>query len=480
MKNTQGAGRASLNNNNVAQRLQKPANAARGIRGAAWLAPLLCVFLLYPPNAHAYLDPGTGNALVYVLVSVATTLVFLLKNFAYGIARKFSDLPATSTASSKESPLVIFSEGKIYWPVFKPIVEALIEKQYPFRFLSMDIHDPALTIENDFMHSRYIGTGSAAFARAASVRAKVMLQTTANIGTPGYPMPMPRHVECLAHVLHGVGGVGAYYKHAHDTCHALLLMGEGDFDSIRVLEKKRGLPPRECVAAGVPSLDELAKHISPRTGISTPPVILVAPSWGERNSLGYCGADFVQWLLDAGYRVIMRPHPFSAKVEPEFLEDLHNRFAAHPNMRFDYAISSAASLAVTDLMISDTSGVRFDFAFLYMKPVMTLQKTFEAMPQYEFSDLEYIWEEEVAKELGPVILLEEFFALGKEGFLAQVQAALAIDASHLQRLRDKTIANFGCSGHFIADWAIQKCEKAPASSPPQALHTGSAPHKGGE
>jgi Putative glycosyl/glycerophosphate transferases involved in teichoic acid biosynthesis TagF/TagB/EpsJ/RodC len=427
-----------------------------GILGG-WALCLPLFLVLFPPHAQAYLDPGTGNALVYVLVSVATTLVFFLKNFLYSLAGKFSGKPAKAVASAADSPLVIFSEGKIYWPVFKPIVEALMERKYPFRFLSMDIHDPALTIENEYMDSRYIGTGSAAFARAASVRAKVMLETTANIGTPGYPMPVPRHVRCLAHVLHGVGGVGAYYRHAHDTCHALLLMGGGDFDSIRLLEKKRGLPPRECVAAGVPSLDELAKTISPRPGLADPPVILVAPSWGERNSLDYCGPDFVQWLLEAGYHVILRPHPFSATVEAEFLEGLHKRFATHPNMQFDYEISSAASLAAADLMISDTSGVRFDFAFLYMKPVMTLQKTFEAMPQYEFSDLEYIWEEEVAKELGPVLLLEDFLALGREGFLARVKAALSMEAGHLQRLRDKTIANFGCSGRFIADWAIQKC-----------------------
>ena len=417
-------------------------------------------YLLFPPHAHAYLDPGTGNALIFVIISIGTTLTFFLKNIFYRLTGKAHGKGISPLQAVKQhQQLVIFSEGKIYWPVFKPIVEALLHRQYPFRFLSMDIHDPGLTIENDLMQSSYIGTGSAAFARAANVRGAVMLQTTANIGTPGYPMPVPRHIACLAHVLHGVGGVAAYYKNAHDTCQAILLMGEGDVASIRQLEAKRGLTERECVAAGVPSLDELAKTVVPHEGISTPPVILIAPSWGERNSLGYCGTGFIDWLLEAGYRVIIRPHPFSAKVEPLFLAGLQQRFAAHPGVSFDMAVSSAESLAAADLMISDTSGVRFDFAFLYSKPVITLQKPIGDMRQFEYSELDYVWEEDVAAKLGPVVLPDAFQKLDKGEFLALIDKAISIDASHLRKLRDETISNFGCSGEFIVDWAIQKCRE---------------------
>ena len=415
------------------------------------------LFFLFPTNAWAYLDPGTGNALIYILVTIVSSLLFFFKNICYGIRLRLSGNAPQKIQVPENTNLVIFSEGKIYWPVFKPIVEALLQRQYPFRYLTMDIHDPALTIENPCMHSKYIGSGSAAFARAASTRALVMLQTTPHIGTPGYPMPMPTHVRCLAHVLHGVGGVGAYYKNAHDTCHTLLLMGDSDFGSIRVLEAKRGLAPRECVAAGVPSLDELAKTIVPREGCSNPPVILVAPSWGERNCIGYCGIAFIQWLLESGYYVILRPHPFSSKAEPELIQHLETLFRANPNLQFDHNVSSSQSLAMADLMISDTSGVRFDFAFLYNKPVVTLQKPFENMNQYEFGDLDYIWEEDITQKLGPIFSLDANNTLEKDIFLQKVAEALRTDPTDLRGLRDESIANFGCSGAFIADWAIRKC-----------------------
>jgi hypothetical protein len=359
--------------------------------------------------------------------------------------------------TAKQSPLIIFSEGKIYWSTFKPIVEALLERKFSFRYISMDIEDPGLTFESEYMDSRYIGVGSAAFARAASVRADVMLQTTPNIGTPGYPMPAPPRVRCLAHVLHGVGSIAFYYKYALDACDAILLMGDCDRGSVRRLEKKRGLKPRELVSAGVPAYDDSARKVKRKSGQSEPPVILIAPSWGEKNCLTYCGTDFIYFLLRAGYHVIIRPHPFSLKVEKNFINTLQYHFESYPNVRFDLDVDSANSLSEADLMISDKSGVRFDFAFLYERPVITLDVPLPNQNYFEISDLDYVWENDVENKLGPVVLPERMLSLDEAEFLKIVADTLRIQCNEIARLRELSIANIGCSGSFIADWAIDKC-----------------------
>ncbi len=426
------------------------------LRGAGLAGLLFAVSLLLPDLAWAYLDPGTGNILIYLCVSLLTTALYFGKNIWYGLRDRLSTGPARKTETNHKD-LVLFSEGRIYWSTFKPIVEALLKKAYPFRYLSMDIEDPGLAIESPYMASRYIGTGPAAFARAAGIRAAVMLQTTANIGTPGYPMPVPRHVKCLAHVVHGVGGVALYYKNAHDTCNALLFMGDGDRESVRLLERKRGLPARECVSAGVPCLDELARAVVPKNGMSDPPVILVAPSWGEKNCLVYCGTEFILWLLEDGYRVIIRPHPFSLKVKQPFIQALRDEFEPLDGATLDLDVNGGPSLAAADLMISDKSGVRFDFAFLYKRPVLTLDIPMLNREKFEIAELEYVWEEEVERRLGPVLTPEELRSLSRVAFLGLIREALAMDSEELAGLRDKTVANFGCSGAFIADWAMAKC-----------------------
>ncbi|SBV97103.1 conserved exported hypothetical protein [uncultured delta proteobacterium] len=455
---------------------------ARAGQGLTLAALLFGVSVVFPAPAWAYLDPGTGNILIYICISILTAVLYFAKTAWYGLRNKFSATPVQRAATRSEE-LVLFSEGKIYWSTFRPIVAALLERGYPFRYLSMDIEDPGLAIESPHMNSRFIGTGSAAFARAAAVRASVMLQTTANIGTPGYPMPIPRHVTCLAHVLHGVGGISLYYKNAHDTCNVIFLMGHGDHESIRLLEKKRGLPERECVSAGVPCLDELARTVLPKNGMSDPPVILVAPSWGEKNCLTYCGTEFIHWLTEAGYNVIIRPHPFSQKAEQPFIAALQEEFGRDPHVRIDLDVSGGPSLAAADLLISDKSGVRFDFAFLYQRPVLTLDIPMRNREKFEISDLEYVWEDDVERRLGPVLTPETLRSMTREAFLESVAATLAMEGKDLAALRDATIANFGCSGAFIADWVIAKCAAlAAAQAPEQTLSQipGQAPNQAPE
>jgi len=421
------------------------------------------LLLALPTPAYAYLDPGTGSLIIYVVISLITTILYFCKNILYGLRARLWDAARQLRRPEPPDDLVIFTEGKIYWPSFKPVVEALLARGFPFCYLSMDLEDPGLTVKHDLMHSRYIGQGSAAFARVAAARCLVMLETTPNIGTPGYPLPLPRHVKCLAHVFHGVNGVAMYHKNALDTCHAVLLKGDEDHVLIRRLEEKRGLPAKECVSAGLPYLDTLVHSVQPRQNLAEPPCILVAPSWGEKNSLIHYGTYFLNWLLEAGYQVIVRPHPFSLKVEASFVESLSDFLAPHALASLDLEIDGSVSLNRADLMISDKSGVRFDFAFLRERPVITLNMPTQNQRHFEIDELDNVWEDHTEAELGLVLSEERFRGLDASAFLALVKETMGMELSRLAAIRDKTIVNFGRSGEFIADWAINKCRALTSS-----------------
>lgn len=428
-----------------------------------FLIIFVVLLIFFPSKAYAYLDPGTGNVLVFAIISILTTLVYFIKNIAYGLKAKITGEKQNLREVKKSQDLVIFSEGKIYWGTFKPIVEALIKKEFPFRYMSMDVEDPGLTIENEHMDSSYIGSGSAAFARASQVRAKIMLETTPNIGTPGYPMPVPKHVNKLVHVLHGFGGIGYYYKNSLDTCDVVMGMSNYTEKEVRALEKKRNLPAKECISAGIPYLDGLAERIQKKDKISDPAIILVAPSWGEKNCLGVFGDDFIAWLLNQGYEVILRPHPFSFKAEKAFIESVKNKYIKNPKFHFDDAVSGSDSLGKADLLISDKSGVRFDFAFLYEKPVITLDVPLGDVECFEVADLGFCWDDEAQHSIGRVIDFKEFARSGEEFFLELVEESLSLDSSFFAELREKAIAHYPKSGEFIADWIIKECRESVAS-----------------
>jgi hypothetical protein len=50
---------------------------------------ILAVILFFPVYAHAYLDPGTGSALVAAIFELLGSLLFFSKNFYYKIKSKF-------------------------------------------------------------------------------------------------------------------------------------------------------------------------------------------------------------------------------------------------------------------------------------------------------------------------------------------------------------------------------------------------------
>ena len=421
-----------------------------------YLTCLLVLEAVFPAPSHAYLDPGTGNILVYVAISLVGTVLYFLKNLVYAVMGKARG--ETRAARLDHERILIFSEGRTYYYTFKPVIDAFLRRGVPFSYITMDIADPALTIENDLMASRYIGCGAAAFARAAGRHADIMLSTTPNIGTPGFPMPRPRRVTCLAHICHGVGDIALYQKGSLDHYDSVLMVGDFMLPSIRRLEALRGLPPKECVSLGLPYLDELAARVVKKQGQSTPPVVLVAPSWGNKGCLNICGPQFMVDLARAGYEVIFRPHPQSLKVETDMLTSVHELLRDFPNVSFDTDMDATASMRRADVMISDKSCVRFDFAFLYEKPVITLDIPVRNPELYEVADLGVVWEDTVAGRLGEVVSPEDF-----SNILPVVERALATPSTAIAAFREESVACWGHSGEAIAQWTVDTLARMDAA-----------------
>lgn len=95
----------------------------------------------------AYLDPGSGSALVGALIAVTGAFVYSLKSFFYQLIRRTEDYDVDSIQIS------IFSEGKNYWETFRLIIEELISRKIHFFYYTLDLYDPALQIDNEYMHS---------------------------------------------------------------------------------------------------------------------------------------------------------------------------------------------------------------------------------------------------------------------------------------------------------------------------------------
>ena len=399
----------------------------------------------------AYLDPGSGSALVGTVIAVAGAALFSLKSFAYRLIRKDN---AKEVGESGDSPdIAIFSEGRNYWGTFRLVVEELLSRKIHFSYYTMDLHDPALLIDNEYMHSRLFDQRKASsYHRLSHIKAKVLLATTPNIGTEGYPIQRSPDVAKMLHVFHAFADCSAYHVGSLDHYDTVLTVGPHQEKPLREVEKARHLPRKTLIPVGLPYFDDQFLSLkSTSTGASDRPTVLIAPSWGAKGCLTEYGIDFVIALAKENYDIIVRPHPQSYIAEPGFIADCQSKTAPFPNVTWDAETVGSASMMKSDILISDTSSIRFDYAFLYGKPVITLDIPREKQTEYEGQFQSEIWTDVAAGRLGRVLNHNNIASLPEV-----VRDILSTGPTSVREFRDATISNLGTSAKAIVDVLLKE------------------------
>ena len=295
-----------------------------------------------------YIDPGTGSMLFSIVIGLVTMLYFLGK--AAFIKLKFILSGGRAITSKKYFPLVIYSEGKQYWNVFKPILEALERRGVSTVFYTSSEEDPVFAVQFKHIHSEYIGEGNKAFTRLNFLEAQICLMTTPGLDV--YQLKRSRGVKHYAHILHAVDDATSYRLFGLDYFDSVLLSGEYQKAHIRLIEKQRNIKEKELIVVGCPYLDVLKEKVAllPEQEKSRF-TVLVAPSWGESGILSKYGSVLLDPLVQTGHSIIVRPHPQSKQSEKEILAVLENRYKDVKNLSWDYSTENLEALSRSDIMI---------------------------------------------------------------------------------------------------------------------------------
>jgi hypothetical protein len=352
-----------------------------------------------------YIDPGTGSALFSILIGVAATVYFLGRALIIKLKVVISG-GKTAYAASVEYPYVIYNEGKQYWNVFKPVLEEFENKKTEILYLTSAQDDPVFDTLWKFVKAEYIGEGNRAFARLNVLRAEICLMTTPSLDV--YQLKRSKMVKHYAHVLHEPGDA-MYRLFGIDYFDSVLLTGDYQAADIRTLERKRNIPEKKLITVGCSYLDVYAEKIKnlpvEENHLFT---ALVSPSWGPSALLTHWGEKLLDPLSVSGWRIIIRPHPQSKKSESEMLERLQTRYKDKCNIEWDYERENIYSLNKADIMISDFSGIIFDYMFLRDKPVLYVNQDYDPRP-YDADDIEHeLWKFKTVKEAGIELREEDF------------------------------------------------------------------------
>ena len=130
---------------------------------------------------------------------------------------------------------------------------------------------------------------------------------------------------------------------------------------------------------------------------------------------------------------------------PEVLEDIRKTFEGRAHFTLDTSPNSAVSMDRADMMISELSGIVFDYAFTQGKPTLI----FNGSPDlrgFEAEDFDCeMWEVTVRGQIGV-----EFGEEDIPDICGLVEKALQRTAGDLAAFRDANIFNFGKAGPVAA------------------------------
>jgi hypothetical protein len=424
---------------------------------AFYLAFYTTYFLLGALPAYAYLDPGTGSLLLYALVGMATTVLFAIRNIWYSLKGKA--FLVSAAAVSSELPDVIFhSEGGKYWQVFKPVIEALAKEGVSCAYVTPDPSDPGLTFGPPTLKKIRPGGELASIAWMNAASAAMVVSTTPHLDV--YTLRRSKRVKRYVHLFHAPTDIVFYEKYAFDWYDCLLTVGPFQESSVRELEKKRGTPAKELLPTGCTYFDYMRDEISALPPLrGDPPMVLYAPAWGVRSSALRYGTGIMESLVNRGMRVIFRPHPQFYVSHVELIHEIERWIASTGLVEIDRNRTGVAAMARSDTMITDLSGILFDYACLFERPVLLASPDVDAGGQ-EGEDLSgTLWDVASSKELAFALVDSDLTGLPE--LISNARQGAAGYAEKVRGFRDRSFYNFGKAGPVAAHNILSALRSVP-------------------
>ena len=396
-----------------------------------------------------YIDPGTGSMLFTVLVGILGASVYGIRSLFMKL--RFVLSGGKQEKSEKKIPIAIYSDDKRYWNTFRPICMELERRKQPAVFMTSSPDDPALKEEFQYVTCEFIGEGNKGFAKLNMLKADILLATTPSLDV--YQWRRSKDVGYYVHILHMASDATLYRVYGLDYYDAVLLSGEYQVKQIRQLESMRDIEKKDLQIVGQPYMDELLKRVDAAaagTKEKRETTVLLAPSWGPSSILNRYGEKAIDALIATGYRIVVRPHPQSFTSEKELLDGLMKKY---PSLEWNRDNDNFDILNQADILISDFSGVLFDFSLVFGKPVIYADTTFDKSPYDAYWIEDDLWTFTALGRIGTKLKEEDL-----DHLKSTIDTCLKDQniKKEIQTAREEAWNHIGHSAELTAEYLIEK------------------------
>ena len=274
--------------------------------------------------------------------------------------------------------LVIYSEKSGFYKYFKGIIKELLSRSdMVIHYVTNDPDDVIFEVakKNPRIKPYYIGLKKT-ISLMLKLECDICLMTTPDLDK--YYLKKSKMKKDIEYIYapHALMSMHMGMKEGSlDAFDTIFCAGEHIKREVQATVQVYGLPQKEYVEFGYPLVDDLiplgeAERKTHKQGGRRE--ILIAPTWNEDNILDSCIDEMLEKLLCDEYHITVRPHPeyvkrFSQKMNAT-VERWRDKIG--DGLTFELDFSSNKSIYSSDLMITDWSGISFEFSFATKRPTL--------------------------------------------------------------------------------------------------------------
>lgn len=244
-------------------------------------------------------------------------------------------------------------------------------------------------------------------------------------------------------------------KHALDYFDTIFASNEISYAEIREQEKKYSLKEKTVLKYGFALIDNMIENYNRQpVHHNSPKIILIAPSWQDDNLLDLCIDEILQALTGHGYQIILRPHPQYVRHFKEKLKILENKYASCTDFSIENSFSSNDTVFNADILITDWSGIAYEYSFTTLKPSLFINTPMKIMnPDYQ--EIPVVpFDIEIRNQIGISVELSELHTL--PDIINQLLSEIKYSNEKLKEMRDKYLYNISGSAEVGARYLINR------------------------
>ena len=267
--------------------------------------------------------------------------------------------------------IVIYSESGQDWHHFASVIERLTAGGEKVCYLTSDPNDIGLSQTNERLRSFCIGSGLFRTVCFQFMEAGVVVMTMVDFNN----LQLKRSINPVSYafMFHSLISVHmADHADSYDHYDAVLCAGPHQMRELRKREEMLSQPAKQLFEHGYERLETLMKERrAPPAWQSDEDIhVLLAPSWGEQTILNHCGPELVDELINAGFKVTLRPHYQTRWNTPEAIDGIAHKYKPNPRFALMEQMGESDSLFDSHVMITDWSGAGMDYGMGLEKPVL--------------------------------------------------------------------------------------------------------------